>query len=77
MATGTRRLLKMTGLSPNVARVEIVDAKSRPGHPVYYNKDLGAGMLLVSPPLTNPLNITVIFHYYGGMKREGELAVSW
>ena len=58
--------------SINIAKLEILDANSPLSAVVRYP----AGGFVVNNAMTNPLNLKVVMHFYGGHKSEIDVAIN-
>jgi hypothetical protein len=70
------RILTVSQVSLNIARLEITDKDAPAGRLVAYTKEICSRKgLPIEPGRTSPLKLLITFHYYGGLVRTADLDV--
>jgi len=74
-----RRHIRISDRSTNVGKVEILDRQlSRRGMPVQYDLHQKSGYIVLNPEdHTDPLQLHVNLHHYGGNKTSAEIDIGW
>jgi hypothetical protein len=67
-----------SGITPNIAEVEITDKRAPPGTLVRYSDILNAkGLNLDSARHKTPLELLVTIHHYGGVSSTADIDILW